>query len=252
MAMERGRLVELAPQYYACAICAYIDKDENKIVSSNTLWNSVTGMKHGPTFWHVLNKFVEKKMLQAVPDDFGPTIYIRTDGFSAAWQEMRKQPNSPYYKWDIDPQGHVWLVNALESVNKALEDQKIKREDFAKPDLEWEPIPVDRKDPKLQAATGALDKTIQEVQQDNGYTANVPGERDFVLDSLKTGVEKLKKDDSISFAHLRRTIIEPLTMIINRFGKAALGLTASAARQALFEWLKSRSADLIHWLAPFN
>ena len=102
---------------------------------------------------------------------------------------------------------------------------KLNEKDFVKVDAEWELIPVDRADPKLKLATQALEKTIEEVEQDNGYNATIPEEKGYVVDSLKDATEKLKKGDSISFAYLQRTAINSLDILIRRFGKASIGLT---------------------------
>jgi hypothetical protein len=253
--VERNRLLELAPQYYICAICSYFGRPDNRVASTTTLWNQAGysegragGMKNSPLFWYTLNKLATDGFLDALTDDFGPTIYTRKDEFAAKWAELRKQPGTVYFKWDIDPAGPTWLANALDAVNKALGEQKIVQEDFQKPDAEWEPIPVDRGNPKLQAATEALQKTIEAVEQDNGYNATLPQEKSFVVDSLKEVEQKLQKSDEISFAYLKRKAIDALDILIRRFGTASVGLAASAARAAIFDWIKEAGGKFLHWL----
>src|SRR5260370_32619083 len=107
--MERDRLLELAPHYYTIAICSHFDVIPNKIASATTLWTTVTGMKNGPLFWFVLRNLVEKKMLEAMEDNFGPTIYTRTETFTTEWEALKKQPNTPYYKFALDPRGEHCL-----------------------------------------------------------------------------------------------------------------------------------------------
>lgn len=249
--IDRSRLIALAPKYYTCALCVFFFRENNDAASYNTLKN-ISGVSHGPTFSESLNYLEKNGLITKILDDFGPPIYLRSDKFSEIWQEMREEQGTPYYKWDIDPQGNSWLSAALIEVNKALEEQNITEEDFSSPDLEWQPIPIDRPDQKLDSAIEAIDQAITEIKQDNGYSANVPGERDLVIDNLTSGISKLKNEDKVSFAYLRRMIIDPLTIVIHRFGTAALGLTATAARQALFDWLKDRSSDLIHWISRWN
>jgi hypothetical protein len=245
--VERNRLVELAPQYYQIAFCAFFSKPNNKIASSHTLWGDAKS-DHSPTFWHALNALVDKGMLQVIPDDFGPPLYTRTESFAAQWTEIKKQPNTPAFKYSLDPNNDAWLAAAILSVNKALKEQDIKNEDFAKPDAEWAPLPVERTNPKLQKATEELENAIKAANADNGYAANLPEEKAFVVENLNDAVAKLKTDDSISFAYLKRKAIDTLDILIRRFGKASLGLVAQAARAALFDWLKEIGAKAIHWI----
>jgi hypothetical protein len=173
--MDRSRLLALAPDYYTIAVCNFFSKPNNKIASSHTVWAG-PGFKHWALYTHVLRTLVDKQMLSAIDDDFGPTIYSRTDSFDQDWEALKKKAGSPYFKFALDPQRDVWLSSALEAVNKALDDHKIKAEDLTKPDAEWTPIPVERTDPKLQQVTAELDKTIAAVEADNGYNATLPEE----------------------------------------------------------------------------
>jgi hypothetical protein len=168
--------------------------------------------------------------------------------FNARWTETKNQPDTPAFKYNLDPKGEVWLVTAMRSVNKALKEQDIKSDEFTKPDAEWEPLPVERTNSKLQKATEELEKTIAAAEADNGYAANLPEEKAFVVENLKNAVEKLKTGDSISYAYLKRKAIDTLDILIRRFGPASLGLVAQAARSALFDWIKEIAGKALHWL----
>jgi hypothetical protein len=87
--VERNRLIELAPQYYQMAFCAFYSKGNNKIASSHTLWSEAKA-DHNPTFWHALKVLVDKGMLEVIPDEFGPPLYTKTDSFAAQWTEIKK------------------------------------------------------------------------------------------------------------------------------------------------------------------
>ena len=101
---------------------------------------------------------------------------------------------------------------------------------------------------KLKKVTDELEKTIEAAEADNGYAANLPEEKAFVVENLKNAVEKLKTDNSISYAYLKRKVIDTLDILIHRFGPASLGLVAQAARAALFDWLKEIGGKALHWL----
>jgi hypothetical protein len=243
--MERDRLIELAPQYYTIAICAYFER--NDVASSNTIW-ATTNARNSPVFWRALELLVERKMLTAVKDDFGPTIYQRTASFAKDWDELQKQPDTAYSRYALDPLGGQWINTAMEAVNKALEEHKIKAEDLTKPDAEWEPLPLDRQSPKLEKATKQLDETIAVVESDNGYAATLPEERAYVVENLKEASERLKTQNEISYAYLKRRVIDVLDILIRKYGKAAMGVTAQAARAAIFDWLKELGEKALHWI----
>jgi hypothetical protein len=246
--MERSRLIEIAPSYYEIAICNFFDDGRNEVASANTVWGT-TGVKNTAVFWHVLGILVAKKMLNVILDDFGPPIYTRGDRFNSEWEALKKQEGTPYYKFGLDPQRASWIASAIEAVNKALQEQKIKPDDFKNPNAEWEPLPVERSDANLQKVTLQLDKTVAAVDADNGYNATLPEEKAFVVESLKEASDKLKgKVDSVTYGYVKRKIIDVLDILIQRFGKAAVGLAAQAAKAAVFDWLKGIGGKVLHWI----
>jgi hypothetical protein len=75
-----------------------------------------------------------------------------------------------------------------------------------------------------------------------------PEERDYVLDRLSTLSKKLKEASSTSFAFVKRNGFEPLSILLKRFGPAAIGLVATAAKEALREWLRQKGITFLDWL----
>jgi hypothetical protein len=251
--MERNRLIELAPQYYMLGICDFLGQGIfNEVASSNTLWDQCEGVGRSErsswVFWKTLEILVERRMVEQITDDFGPPLYKRTEQFTPAWEAMKKVAGSPASKFAIDPNRKSWLSTALENVNKACLEHKLISEDFKNPDAEWEPIPVDRTSSEFKKVTDTLDETIKAVEQDNGYNATLPEEKAFVVDNLKDAAQRLKKEDAISYAYLKRKAIDVLDVLIRRFGGASVGLAAQAARAAIFDWLKEAAGKALHWL----
>ncbi len=72
----------------------------------------------------------------------------------------------------------------------------------------------------------------------NGYAETVPEERKFVLASLTVAADKLRSEDSVSFLFIRRFVIEPLSILVSRFGNAVIGALAKAAVESFKIWLK--------------
>jgi hypothetical protein len=79
----------------------------------------------------------------------------------------------------------------------------------------------------------------------NGYAANVPGERDYVVRSLKTFRSTLKESVQITGMQIKTFALDPLDMVISRFSGAALELVAGAARDAIVAWLKAKFGALL-------
>jgi hypothetical protein len=244
--MDRSRLVQLAPQYYMIPICDYLSKSDALVSSSELL--TLDGMINVPTFHAALSDLVKQQLLFVIWDDFGPNIYVKTDKFDEKCEELQRQLGTPFYKWSILTDRDMWLNSALANLNKVLGAENIDQRDFENPEAEWEPLPVERSNEKLQAATRKLDETIEAIEADNGYNANYPEEKALVVDSLKVASEKINKDNHIAFAYIRRMILEPLGTVIVRFGRGTLGLLAQATRAAFLDWLKEITSQLLHLL----
>jgi hypothetical protein len=112
-------------------------------------------------------------------------------------------------------------------------------------DTAWEPIPLDRADELQQKAIKALDQTIEELRGSNGYNVVNSDEKVFVHDKLAAVAKRLKDDSQISWMYLQEFAIKPLGIIIKRFGGAAIGIAAVAAKEALSTWLKSKGISLL-------
>ncbi len=54
------------------------------------------------------------------------------------------------------------------------EELGVTPEDWANPDSEWEPLPLDRESEELEVAIREVDNSIREIEQSNGYAAQLP------------------------------------------------------------------------------
>ena len=107
---------------------------------------------------------------------------------------------------------------------------------------------MDRSDEELHNVTVKVDEAIAKIEADNGYAANVPGERDYVLQSLKSFSSTLKQSAQITVMQIKTFALDPLATVMKRFADNALGLFAGAAKDAIVTWLKSKFGTLITWL----
>ena len=163
---------------------------------------------------------IERGFLTETPDDFGPTIYERTNEFDDAWDRAEQDESLPFTKYRLVNSSREWLHSALGNINSEYRELGLGV-GFETPSHEWEPLPLDRADPKLQAVTSQLDETISQIQADNGYAAAVPGEATWLRIAFRCS-ERLKKDPTISWGYLQRNVFEPLKTVLRRFKGAAL------------------------------
>jgi len=135
-------------------------------------------------------------------------------------------------------------------VNKQYDELDITQDDFNNNlvEAQWEPIPLDRRDERLSGATEALDAAIGAIETDNGYAVHAVAEREYVLSNLRSASKALKEQTQIYWMQVKVFALEPLGRIIKRFGPAAVGMAALAARQAIFDWLKANFAKALDWL----
>ncbi len=142
-----------------------------------------------------------------------------------------------------------WLRSAIRSVNETYDSLQVEPSDFSQDtiEIEWEPIPLDRSNEALIQATEQVQKAINSIEQDNGYAANAPGEREYVLSNLKA-FQKAAEQSEIYWLQIKTFALEPLARVIKRFGPAALGIAATAARESIVEWLKIAFSKALHWL----
>jgi hypothetical protein len=260
--MDRAQFVKTAPAYYAMAIMLFFRNSGQQPADGDTIERSLSEHNDDSSDPDDLYYFLEKPLIfdramgwlidediiEAVHDEFGPSIFLPTSRFDPMISQLERDPNLPFQKFRTLRYSESWLRSALRKVNETYDDLQITRSDFENPDAEWQPIPLERDAPELQTAIAKLDKTIEQVRGDNGYSATVPEERALVLESLATASRILKEATSISAPFLKRYAFEPLQMLIRRFGPAAIGIAATGARDALVEFVKQHGAKLLDWL----
>lgn len=251
--MEKGRFVELAPLYYAVAVAfslrfaeAQTEGTLEEFIAAGTgdslRAREVNGvlLKHGIKIAHELG------LVDVIGDEFAPNILRRRASYWDAWRKSIENEHSPFAKFEAAGDGaRDWLRRAIDSVNHNFKELAIEEADFEQKHHEWEPIPLDRADKNLQEATKKLDETIEELRKDNGYASTHPEEKTYVLEKLRAVSKRLKEDTQISWMYIRDFALAPLGILAQRFGRAAIGILATAARKTLTDWLKSRGINVL-------
>jgi hypothetical protein len=255
--MDKKQFVERAPIYYALAIVAYFKDTALQVASLGAMeeFYSVPNDDDPSESYSYIGKYlvldravewlVQRDVVSEIADDFGPSIFTLTLQADAILTALEADKSLPFSKYGMLNRPQDWLRHALRSLNNTYDNLEITPADFKNPDQEWEPLPLDRTDPALQKAIGALDDTIEQVRADNGYNATVPEERNYVLDGLSAVSKRLKEATAVSVPYIQKYALEPLGMIMRRFKDAALGVAAAAARQAVIEFLKQHGIKLL-------
>jgi hypothetical protein len=254
--VEKSYFLKVAPYYYALGIIHHLQNNSSPTTESKIQQDYAIPDTRDNDEWAYFERellfdqavrfLVEHDIITVISDDFGPPILAESEGYYFRWQKLREDRRYPFYKYALASDGDTWVRQALQALDRQYIALNIQNSDFDDPpEVEWEPLPIDRDDPDLKIAVEKIDDTYEQVRADNGYAAHVPEERAYIMDSLGMVARKLKEASAISLPYLRRYAIDPLSMLIRRFGPSAIGLIATAAKEALKEWLKKRGLFLL-------
>lgn len=254
--MDREKFIERAPHYYVLAIKEFFDGShaENGIATAARLQRHyheeddsgvpVDYLENDILLARAIRFMVERDLLHVQEDDFGPPLFSQADFANTTWDALREERGSLYSRYVDIPSNErrSWLDEALKKVNVEFMRLELKAADFeedVKPDDVWEPLPIDRQSETVQEVIKALDNTAELVRQDNGYSSTVPQERAYVVDALNAVSKTLKEAQSTSLTYIRAYALDPLQMLIKRFGPAAIGAAAKLAKDVIYTWLKN-------------
>lgn len=249
--MDKIEFIEKAPLYYAAGIAFALlhagDDVFTRDAIDNRLDPEIANFKRDPLWNRAVSILRSHNVLSIIADDFGPVLYAPRPELDAWIGEAAPKLYPLFSK--VRTAGTSWLKEAIQNVNATYARLNLKEADFAAvEESEWEPIPVDRNDPSLQTVRKAVDDAIQQIEADNGYAVNAPGERDYVVSNLKVFRVALREQAAIYALQVKAFVLDPLARVVTRFGTAATGLAASAARQAVFDWIKNHAAKLLSLL----
>ncbi len=140
--------------------------------------------------------------------------------------------------------GHDWLAEVLENMAQQAQPEidptssEVASEPtpFSTGEDEWEPLPIEYSSEAAKEAMEAVEKTIEAVRSDNGYTANYPEERDNILWALSAGVVALR-EVSLTRMFYESNLIRPLRKLIERFKDAVVGELAKLSVSKLISWI---------------
>jgi hypothetical protein len=194
--MDKAEFIAVAPRHYATAIYVYMYW-HHEVVTENRLseyYLSQSASDHVSylerfRLFDIAVDFLSKEgAIEIVHDAFGPTIIKGANDFKKKYNILGEDIDFPLHKYEILSNSSVddanrWLRHALRELDQTYDALQITPDDFAEPEAEWTPLPLERGEPELQTLIEAIDDTAERVRADNGYAANLPEEREYVLDA---------------------------------------------------------------------
>jgi hypothetical protein len=252
--MDKAEFAEKAPLYYAAMMAEALDTRAPAVLTLVEIQNALGAPNrlflNRPLVDQAIKLLSDEGALTVIKDDFGEDLFAPSNTLYRWYRDLAPQRFSLFRKLWMVGDKKAWLLSAVQKVNEQYDNLKMKAEDFApfNVETEWEPIPLDRSDESLQSATEGVDAAIEAIEGDNGYAVHAPRERKYVLFNLKNFSKVLKEQSQIYWMQLRTFALEPLARVIKRFGPAATGVVASAAKAAILDWLKKNFAKALDWL----
>jgi hypothetical protein len=255
--MDKADFIKLAPKYYALAIGLRFSKHGGSQTRQSIMKEYVVQEEGGTsednyclvddfTIWNrAIDWLVEREMIVAFTDPFGPPVYTKGGTFDSQWNDLCRD-QSPFENAAASGDPGRWIYQALDSVYREYIKLGIRSSDFEDPERDWAPIPIEQNNEALQTAIVALDKTITEVEQSNGYASEYAEERNFVLDNLRMLSQKLKSAGTISVSYIRTHGLSVLKRVQDRFIDTSIGEGAKETTNAIVHWLHELINYFIH------
>lgn len=247
--MDKADFLRTAPAYYELAVLDALRRKKGYL-SEEALQDFYTVnsdpndpsdfhcyIENVPLLQYAIERLSKTDAIEALLDDFGPPQYKAGEGHEAYMDEQRANKASPTFKSEASSDSDRWLRSALSRVNQTYRQLGLTQADFENPEADWAPIPIERSNKALLEAEAAVDKTIEEVEKNNGYADQHPEERNFVLDNLKLLSAKFKTGTTTSVAYVKIHGLEALKKVANRFAGMTASQVANVAIQALLRWL---------------
>ncbi|TMJ03263.1 MAG: hypothetical protein E6G97_08940 [Alphaproteobacteria bacterium] len=160
--VDKAEFVRRAPGYYVAAIAYALEgipfpftreKLSERLGGNSSLGNDII-------FDAAIRELRRIGVIEVQSDDFAPTLYQGGSTFDDWWRsdEAGKQfPIIGRLHGIFPDDRRDWLREALGSLNQKAWTFSLRPEDFEnEPPDEWEPIPIDRRDPAFQAVDAAL------------------------------------------------------------------------------------------------
>lgn len=198
-------------------ICEYAQKHSHKQnIDEGEIFSVISNLGAPALLASIVERLLGREMIRQMAADFDIEYRIVPQAFIHVDQQLE----------DMDS---IIYRHAMSQVMPQIEQEGTDA---------WSPLPIDRETEEFQDVVEAVEKAVQSVEQDNGYAANEPDERNQVVESLKTGLQWIKEGFP-SLAQIRSTVEGPLKFLASKFSGAAMGEAAKVAVAKAAAWLAS-------------
>jgi hypothetical protein len=254
--MDKAEFIRIAPTYYYAAVATALKGTWGHFtISSLRRFYAIEDvgdvyLEHDEITRLALDKLFAEGAISELSDPFGEPLYQKTELFDKVIEKIETDTSGPYYKNKTANDYNQWMRGALFKVNDQYRSLFLTPADFARelPD-EWAPIQINPSEPAVQEAVRQLQEATTAIEQDNGYAATYPQERDQVVQDLKGGLDKLKSD-AVSIGWLRRTV-DALKTAGSRFANTAKGQMIDGALAAIKDVIKHHIGSALEGLWSF-
>jgi hypothetical protein len=154
-----------------------------------------------------------------------PTYWEPVDGY-----RLSKKGISKVEEFDDDYFNKVQSSFSLSSSDSIAPSKNNEEES------DWEPLPIDRADPDFQAAVESSEKALDAIEQNNGYAATHPDERNGLVKTIRGTLDALKSGTP-SRAAVIEGLLKPLKFFVKRFSESSMSELAKLAVAAIMKWL---------------
>jgi hypothetical protein len=249
--MDKVDFIRIAPTYYYAAVATSLRRNVGhftiKSLQDEYSPHGEDYLRHEELIKFALDKLVVEGAISELSDPFGDSLYQKTELFDQVIQGIEADSSGPYYKNKTAKNSNEWMRGALFRVNDQYQSLGIRPEDFTivVPD-DWSPIQINPNDQIVRDAVHKLQQATTAIEQDNGYAATFSEERDYVVQDLKSGLDKLKSD-TVSIGVVRRTVVA-LQRASFRFANTVKGQMIDGALAAVKDVIKHHIGTALEYL----
>jgi hypothetical protein len=235
--------------YYALAIASHLYRErysqarlniQNEYTYRDAETDKVVNLLFDEgAFEKALRQLNSDEFIELIEDEFGPEIIVPREALYY-WMNNVQERDTVWYKYSVG--GDSWLRAALKKIYDQMviptqEDTLSPADELPKPDV-WQPIKYERFE--IDPVIETLELAVKEIAENNGYAAEHAIERNYVVNTLRAGLQQLKLHGEIALLQIQTFILEPLAIALTRFKDAATGLAIEGAKEAVKEFIKDK------------
>jgi hypothetical protein len=253
--MDKQRLIDQAPFYYALAIYHHLRNNPAPCVPIAIQNTYQEADYENPETWFYLSRdrflelaielLVKNGVISVERDDFAPPILSCSETFVEGFERLSADRSTPFYRYSKISDASPWLHGALQNIDREYNRLGIKEADFNIDEREWKPLTIEADDPQTSDIVEKIDKTISAIQANNEYGARAPGEREAILTNLTAFRHIFAHATATTYHAVKRLALDPLSTTLRRFGKSAVGITAGLAKDVIVAWLRKKGMDAL-------